>query len=103
MTDPAPDRELLRKKLDARTRRRLDRDELGEHCEVLLRTEAPPSESERLELDKLGVTTYAQVGNVISARIPSDRLMDLARLDFVRRIEISRDLYQEGRGELEED
>ena len=83
------------KKLDARARFGLPRGEFEGLVEVLIRTSAPIDSEQRAELDRAGGTVRTVVGNVLSATVNAASLETVARLPFVRKIELSRTLFNE--------
>jgi len=85
----------LRKKLDARGRRRLARGGLTGRVEILLRTESEMTPEQRAQLVRVGCQVHFETGNVLSAAGAVERLEELAALPFVRRIELSRPMFQE--------
>jgi hypothetical protein len=70
--------------------------------DVLVRTTQEVSSDDRARLESLGATIRTVAGDVLTARIPVDRLNDLAELDVVVYVEISRPLMQEGRRSAEQ-
>lgn len=88
--------EDVAKKINALARRELRRAVPGEPIEVLLRLAAPMTDAERGELLQAGCKPASEMGNVVSARIENaDRVADVARLPFVRAVDVSRVLYSE--------
>jgi hypothetical protein len=86
----------VRKKMNALSRRQLQHVEAGKGIEVLIRLGAPITNSERRQLAEAGCEAFSEAGTIVSARIAdASRVQEVARLPFVRRIDISRDLYQE--------
>lgn len=87
--------ENLSKKLDARGLHQLERG-LSGAVDVLIRTITPPTAQQRRELLEAGCVPRSVVGNILSATVPNvARLEDLARLPFIRRIEMSRAMFEE--------
>lgn len=70
--------------------------EAGHETDVLVRTTRDVSCDDRARLESLGATVRTFAGDVLTARIPVDRLDALADLDVVAYVEISRPLRQEG-------
>lgn len=87
--------ETLQKKLDARARFQLPRGELKGLVEVLIRTVAPLSPQQQAELFQAGGKVRAVMGNVLSATINAASLEAVAQLPFVRKIELSRTMFNE--------
>ena len=87
--------EALQKKLDARARFRLPRGELKGLLEVLIRTAAPLNSEQQAALYQAGGKVRNMTGNVLSATVNATSLEDVARLPFVRKIELSRLMYNE--------
>lgn len=90
-----PDHGELRKKLDARGRRRLAQGESSGSVEFLLRTESNLTAEQREQLSGAGCQVHFETGNVLSAAGAVEHLPEIAALDFVRRIELSRSMFQE--------
>jgi hypothetical protein len=89
--------DILRKKLDARGRRQLAEGTHTGAVEALIRTEAPVTPEQELALRRAGAEIRSVAGDVLSAWIADiARLEEIASLTFVRKIELSRPLYQEG-------
>ena len=89
----------LQQKLDARARHQLARDELKGSIEVLIRTDAPPTPQQQAELSAAGCNMRSAAGNVVSATVAQPSNLDqVARLPFVRRIEVSRPMYSQSQG-----
>lgn len=64
----------------------------GAETDVLVRTTHPVSGADRAALDALGVTVRTVAGDVLTARLPVDRLAALAGLPLVAYVEVSRPL-----------
>ncbi len=88
-------REALAKKLDARTRFQLPRGELKGFVEVLIRTAAPMDSGQKAELSRAGGQVRTMIGNVVSATMNATSLEAVAQLPFVRKIELSRTMFNE--------
>jgi hypothetical protein len=96
--------DILRKKLDPRGRRQLAEGTYTGTLEALIRTAAPVTPEQELALRQAGCEIRSIAGDVVSGRIAdSMRLEEIARLIFVRKIELSRPMYQEGSGANEVD
>lgn len=67
-------------------------------CEidVLVRTTRILSTDDQSRLESLGATVRTIAGDVLTARVPVNRLRELADLDVVAYVEISRPLTSEG-------
>jgi hypothetical protein len=67
----------------------------GSHDEtdVLVRTTRPVSNVDRAALRRLGVTVRTVAGDVLTARLPVDRLAEFAGLPVVAYVEVSRPLH----------
>ncbi|MGH8059956.1 MAG: hypothetical protein ACREOH_22410 [Candidatus Entotheonellia bacterium] len=87
--------ETLQKKIDTRGRRQLAQGMLTGQVEVLIRTEVPPSSQQQRDLLASGCIVRSIVGNVLSAVVDVARLEEVAQLPIVRKIELSRPMFQE--------
>lgn len=87
--------EALQKKLDARARFQLPRSELKGLVEVLIRTVAPLNSQQQAELFQAGGKVRSVIGNVLSATVNAASLEAVAKLPFVRKIELSRNMFNE--------
>ena len=87
--------ELLREKVDARGRYQLAQGLVKGLVEVLVRTEVSLTHQQQLELLEAGCVIHSIVGNVLSARTDVARLEGIAQLPFVRKIELSRAMFEE--------
>jgi hypothetical protein len=88
--------DLLREKLDARAQHQLPRGELKGPVEVLIRTDAPPTPQQQAELQAAGCNMRSAAGNVVSGTVAEPaNLEEVARLPFVRKIEVSRPMYSQ--------
>ena len=83
------------KKLDARARFDLPRGEIKGAVNVLIRTSAPLDSEQRAELIRAGGIVRTAVGNVLSATVNATSIESVARLPFVRKIELSQALFNE--------
>jgi hypothetical protein len=90
-------REALAKKLDARARFQLPRGELKGVVEVLIRTSGPLGPEQQAELFRVGGKVRSMMGNIVSATVNATALEALAQLSFVRKIELSRTMFNEYR------
>lgn len=89
--------DILWKKLDARGRRQVTEGIHTGAVEALIRTEAPLTPEQELELQQAGYEIRSAAGDVLSGWIADTaRLEEIASLPFVRKIELSRPMYQEG-------
>jgi hypothetical protein len=70
-------------------------DRAGSHTEtdVLVRITGPVSSADRAALAEWGVTVRTVAGDVLSARLPVDRLAEFAGLPVVAYVEVSRPLH----------
>jgi hypothetical protein len=87
---------VLDDKLDARARVQLAIGELTSELELLLRLAAPLTPKQQQELAEAGCKVRSQSGNIVVGRTQCDRLSRLADCSFVERIEVARQLHQEG-------
>ena len=85
-----------RSKLDARSRRELERPGKRGDIDVLVRLAEPPTNAQRKALICAGCRITAAAGAVVSGSIDAARVDELAALDFVRSIETGRPLRPEG-------
>jgi hypothetical protein len=86
----------LQKKLNAWGRHLLDKGDLSGEVEVLVRTEKPLSHPQHKEMRAVGYRSRSIVGNVLSGIIDVKDLEKIAEFDFVRKIEFSTPMFQEG-------
>jgi hypothetical protein len=85
-----------RKKLDSRARYELDAGKLQDPLEVLIRTEAPLTASQRDALSEAGCELLTVGGTVLSGTVTDPRRLErIAGLPFIRQIEVSRAMHQE--------
>jgi hypothetical protein len=87
--------QATRKKLDPRARFRLPHAELKGLVEVLIRTVTPLDSHQRAEFARAGGTIRTTIGTTTSATVDANSLETLARLPFVRKIELSRTMFNE--------
>jgi hypothetical protein len=86
--------ESLQQKLDARARYQLPRGQLKGPIELLIRTDTPPTPQQQAELEAAGCHVRSTAGNVVSASVDeAASLEDVARLPFVRKIEVARAMF----------
>jgi hypothetical protein len=95
--------DMLQQKLDLHGRRQLAQGDPADLAEVLIRTAAPITHEQQAELEQAGCEIRSIVGNVLSGVVMLANLAALANLQFVRKIELSRRLYQEERPEEQGD
>ena len=85
-----------RSKLDPPLLHRLDElGGLGEPAQpvsVLIRTTTEISPDQEQQLERLGVTIHSQLGVILSATLPVRSVPDVARLKFITRIELAKQL-----------
>ena len=87
--------QATRKKLDPRARLRLPHGELQGVVEVLIRTTTPLDSRQRAEFVRAGGTVRTVFRNVLSATVDAASLDAVAQLPFVRKIELSRNMFKE--------
>jgi hypothetical protein len=63
--------------------------------EALIRTDAQPTPEQQQELEQAGYTIRSIAGIVLSGTLDAAQVDAVARLPFVRKIELARPLYQE--------
>jgi hypothetical protein len=84
-------------KLSPATKLRLSEMRTGENpvLNVLVRTDGSLDPSHRSQLEGTGATVRTVAGDVTTVMIPFDALPQLASLEFVSYVEVSRPLYPE--------
>jgi hypothetical protein len=84
-------------KLSPATKLRLSEMPTGENpvLNVLIRTDGSLDPGQRSQLEGTGATVRTVAGDVTTVMIPFDGLSQLASLDFVSYVEVSRPLYPE--------
>jgi len=87
--------ETLQKKLDSRGRRQVAAGAVTGKVDLMVRTEDEVTPQQQQELMRIGCKIDFVTGNVFTATIQVDRLDDLAKLPYVRRIELSRLMFVE--------
>jgi hypothetical protein len=87
--------ETLQKKVDARGRFQLMKGEISGPVEILVRTAEPVSAQERRALRDAGCDIHSIMGNILSAETDVENLTEVARLPFVQKIELGRQLFEE--------
>lgn len=87
----------IARKLSPEARRALaDPDRDGEHrLDVLMVTHRPLEPGQRERLARIGCRVETVAGDVVTADLPVRALPELAALDFVRYVELSRPLHLE--------
>jgi len=85
----------LSRKLDARAQIQIATGELGDDLEVMLRLDEDLTNDQQRSLENAGCTFKSAHGKVVIGQSKRIALEDIAELDFVQRIEVSRTLYQE--------
>ncbi|OUL20456.1 hypothetical protein [Nostoc sp. 106C] len=86
----------LKHKLNARSKYQLERGNLSGDVEVLIRTQRPPNHDQQKQMREAGYRQRTRVGNVLSGVvIDVCHLENLAKLPFVRKIELSTPMFQE--------
>jgi hypothetical protein len=84
----------LREKLDARAQHQLSHGELKGPVEVLIRMDTGPTRRQQAELQAAGCNMRFAAGNVVSGTVAEPaNLAEVARLGFVRQIEVSRPMF----------
>jgi hypothetical protein len=83
-------------KLNAHARIQLAEGELPEDLEVMLRLEGDLTEAQASTLKQVGVQVKGRMKNVVVANSRRDDLERLADCGFVKRIEVSQPLHDEG-------
>ena len=93
---------MAREKLSSDARQLIDAMALDQgavetpaETDVLVRTKRQVSSDDRSALESLGATVRTVAGDILTARVPVDRLDELAELDVVTYVEISRPLVPE--------
>ncbi len=61
--------------------------------DVIIRTSGQIGPSERAEIERMGGRISSVLGDVVVARIPAGRIIDIARLDFIIYMEKAKKLY----------
>ncbi len=61
--------------------------------DVIIRTSGQIGPSERAVIEKMGSQISSVLGDIVVARVPVGRIIDIARLDFVIYMEKSKKLY----------
>jgi hypothetical protein len=95
---------MSREKLSSDAKQLIDAAAVGQgtteeahaQTDVLVRTSRPVSSDDRSTIESLGVTVRTVAGDVLTAHVPVDRLQELADLEVVAYIEVSRPLMPEG-------
>jgi hypothetical protein len=84
-------------KLSPATKLRLSEMRTGENpvLNVLVRTDGSLDPAQRSQLESTGATVRTVAGDVTTVLIPFDGLSQLASLEFVSYVEVSRPLYPE--------
>ena len=83
-------------KLDSRARAALDSGSLQGPIEVLISVAAPPTTAQHAELEASGLLLWSSGGTLLGGRVDDvAALENVAQLDFVRQIELSRQFYAE--------
>lgn len=90
----------IRSKLDPALHRRLEelrqQGRSDQRLSVLVRTTSEAGPEQRRTLERFGMTIRSKSGTVISATIPAASIPDVAELDYVVRIELSKQLTPRG-------
>jgi hypothetical protein len=86
--------DIIKQTLDARVQHQLARGELQGPVEVLILMDSPPTRQQQAELRATGCEMRSAAGNVFSGTVADPaNLEQLARLPFVRKIEVSRPMF----------
>ena len=86
-------------KLDPYSRMQMDDGLLAEDVEVTVRVTDEHAAAKQLE--QAGLKVHAQVGDIIVGRVNSTGLRQIAELDCVQEVQLSRPLYGEADSEKE--
>jgi hypothetical protein len=96
-----PEKHFL-KKIDPRGRSLMEKQSLPSGSEVLLRLEGPLSADQDRELCDAGWTGRSSLGSVASGVVENAAGLEaIARLDFVRQIQVSAPMFDEAGDGLE--
>jgi len=90
------------KKLSPETKQKLSKLSAAEEQQlvsVLMQINGSLGPERRSRLEAVGTQVRTVAGDVITATVPSSEIRQLAELDFVRAVEVSRPLYPELEGE----
>ncbi|NUO82712.1 hypothetical protein HUU05_21780 [candidate division KSB1 bacterium] len=83
------------KKVDPRLRAALQGEQIqtqtAQNWQVLLKCSAPLSAAQKQELAGLGARVQAEVGAIVTAVLPSRAVTEVAKLDYVIYLELSKD------------
>ncbi len=88
----AQDYRAVEGKLDAPLRQKLEalhQEDRVDTLAVLGRCSAPVSDEMRAKIVAAGVEVQSVTGDIFAARLASDRIVPLAKLDFVKMLELS--------------
>ena len=97
-----PEKHFL-KKIDPRGRSLVEKQSLPTGAEVLLRLEGPLSADQDRELCDAGWTVRSSLGNVASGVVQDAAGLEaIARLDFVRQIQVAAPMFDEPGGRPED-
>jgi hypothetical protein len=86
--------DAIREKCDVATRDVLESNDPNRRLEVLVRI-AGSAPSLQGELERSGLEVHSTIGPIATGVIAAGRLSHLTALPFVRRVELSRTLFQE--------
>lgn len=84
----------MNNKLDARSRKFIQKTEPGTYIELLVRTNGDANAAEAIR--NAGMELYASVGDIHSGKIVLEDISALGEVDTVVSIRISGELYPEG-------
>lgn len=92
----------LQEKLDSKSKIQLALDELGDDLMLLLKVEKALTEEQSKCLEGDGCVLLSSTGQVVAAKSKKEALVSIAKHAFVKRIEVSKDLYFEGKNTNQE-
>jgi hypothetical protein len=97
--------EYSSKKLSPETKQKLSELSAAEEQQlvsVLMQINGSLGPERRSRLEAVGTEVRTVAGDIVSATVPASEIRQLAELDFVRSLEVSRALYPELEGENNE-
>ncbi len=90
------------KKVDPRLRAALQGEQTqtqsAQNWQILLKCSAPLSTAQKQELAGLGARVQAEVGAIVTAVLPSPAVTEVAKLDYVIYLELSKDRKIQSQG-----
>jgi pentose-5-phosphate-3-epimerase len=89
------------KKLSPETKRKLSElsSEDPQLVSVLVQIDGSLGPERRSQLEAVGTEVRTVAGDIVTATVPSSEIRQVAELNFVRSLEVSRPLYPETEGE----